>query len=269
MASTEPQSMAEHSMLNRAARRRVRQFSSQVRQLSDLDAPVPNLAWTTGDLARHVACLPSFWHSHNEAGDVFVRPADFARYSDEQRAHITESDPSRLADLIDTNFDDFLDGLSADHQHRWLYGVRTNTDNLCGLTLNETILHGRDLAAVTGATPPMFERFEANGAVEATMATAPCFVDEARAHAQPDGVYHLRFRGGNDYTWTKQGGELRIERKRPARADARLNADPATYLLASLGRIGQIQASISGKMIVYGRRPWRFLGLGTIIIDGV
>ena len=101
------------------------------------------------------------------------------------------------------------------------------------------------------------------------MLTTPSFVDEGRAGAQPDGVYHVRFRGGNDYTWTKRRGTLAIERGRPDRADARLSADPATFLLASLGRVSQVRAALSGGMIAYGLRPWRFVGLGTIAIDGV
>lgn len=39
--------------------------------------------------------------------------------------------------------------------------------------------------------------------------------------------------------------------------------------MASLGRISQVRAGLSGKMITYGRKPWRFLGLGKIASDGV
>ena len=122
---------------------------------------------------------------------------------------------------------------------------------------------------MSGAAKPSYERREANLAVDAIMVTTEFFVDEAKAQAQPDGVYHLQFRGGHDYTWTKQGGRLMIVQGRPAKADARMNADPAKFLMTALGRYGPIRAGLTGGMVAYGRKPWRFVGLGTIAVDGV
>ncbi len=70
-------------------------------------------------------------------------------------------------------------------------------------------------------------------------------------------------------TWTKEGGELRISEGKPARPDAKMKADPVMFLLSSLGRVSQARAALSGKMRVSGRRPWRFLGLSKIVVDGV
>ncbi len=252
-----------------AVRQRAHEFASQLQTGVDGSGSIANLNWNVTDLAQHVAGLPSFWRDQHQSGATFDRPADFAAFSDQARAHITETDPRALAKLVTTEFEWFLDDLAASAEQRWLYGRPTNPSNMCGLALNELILHGRDLAQTTGAQPPMFERDEANAAVAAMMVTTPAFVDAEKAAAQPDGNYHVRFLGGKDYTWSKIGTELTITEGRPERPDARLRADPAMFLLSALGRIGQVRAGLSGKMIAYGKRPWRFIGLGAIAIDGV
>lgn len=252
-----------------ATERRVQDFSDQLRTVDDTSVPVPKLDWSVADLGRHVACLPRYWRARHDEGESFTLPDNFAAYSDAARAHLTETDPLLLADLVDREFEAFCDELDASEPQRWLYGVRTTPMNMYGLALSETTVHGLDLAAVTGAKQRRLERPEANAAVGGLLTTAPVFVDEAKALAQPDGVYHTRFRGGKDYTLTKTGGAMTIAEGRPNRADARLVADPETFLMASFGRVGQIQASLSGKMIAYGRKPWRLLGLQNITVDGV
>lgn len=247
---------------------RLTDFTAQLRT-ADASVQVPNLEWTVADLGQHVACLPSFWRNQHQAGDHFEQPENFAAYSDQARAHITDSDPNSLADICIAEFETFLDELAEPDATRWLYGRATNAANMVGLAINELVLHGRDLAAVTGAQAPSFDRREANAAVDGIMVTTPSFIDASKASAQPDGVYHVHFRGGRDYTWTKRGPQLDIAEGRPQRADARLSADPATFLLVSLQRAGQISAALSGKMVAYGLRPWRFYGLGAIAVDGV
>lgn len=79
----------------------------------------------------------------------------------------------------------------------------------------------------------------------------------------------ISFRGGNDYTWVLSNGALEITTGRRRRADARLNADPATFALSSLGRISDTRAGLTGGVVAYGRKPWRLSALGTIAVDGV
>lgn len=255
--------------MSQAVRRRTRGFSQQMRNCPDGSLAVPGLDWTVADLGQHVASLPEFWMTQCRDGADFRRPDDFAAYSDQARSHLAGTDPAVLADLIDDEFGRCLDWIDNSGDQLWLYGTRVTPADMCGVALHELVLHGRDLAPISGATKPAFERDEANLVVDASMLTAPAFIDRDRARAQPDGVYHIKFRGGRDYTWTKAGDRLLIEAGRPARADARLNTDPAVYLLASLGRYSQVMAGLTGAMVAYGAKPWRFLGLGSMIVDGV
>lgn len=252
-----------------AARRRTHEFADQLRGVSDTSKRVPNLEWTVADLAQHVAGMPEFWQARHADGDHFELPDDFASYSDDVRAHITETDANELADLIVSGCSSYIDDASHGDHERWIYGNRTSTSLMLGNLISELVLHGRDLASVTGAPAPTLERNEALVAADAMMITTPVFIDPEKAKAQPDGTYHVRFRGGNDYTWTKTDDQLIVTKGKPAKADAHLNTDPATFVMSALGRISQVRAGLSGKMVTYGKRPWRFLGLGTIAIDGV
>lgn len=255
--------------LVQAARGRVRDFTTQLRTATDGQTPVPNLEWTVADLGQHVACLPSLWSGLHDGGDVFTQPPSWAAFSDQARAHITETDPSALADLIDSEFGGYIDMLAAGDEPRWNYGVSMSRQEMLGLVINETIMHGLDLAAVTGGPAPKYSDREAHIGVDATMSLTPVFIDPRKASQQPDDVYHVKFRGGKDFTWTKRHDEILITEGKPAKASAHLNTDAAMFLLSSLGRVGQVRAALSGKMVTYGMKPWRFLGLGTMAYDGV
>lgn len=253
-----------------AARARVGEFADQLRSGVDGDRPVPNLVWSVSELGQHVACLPAFWSELHEGGDTFDLPDDFAAYSDHQRiSRITETDPATLADVIEHEMEAYLQRLAAGDIDPWLYGRQTTPSNMCGSMIEECVLHGRDLAAVTGVTPPTLTPREALVIVEAMMIITSPFVDPAKASAQPDGVYHVSFRGGRDFTWTKSGDALEIVPGRPSKPDARLNADPVAFVMTSLGRMSNARAGLTGKIVAHGRRPWRFVGLGGIAVDGV
>ena len=247
----------------------VEEFVANLRRATDGSRAVPGLDWTVTDLGQHVACLPAYWRARHAEGGHFSPPEDFAAFSNKARAHITETELGELADLVEVEFAAFMAELRNGPATRWLYGVEVTPAQLSGLGLSELVVHGRDLSGVTHAAEPTLDRAEANLVVDAMMAISPVFVDPDKARAQPDGIYHLAFRGGDSFTWTKRGAELVIERGKPPRADAHLNCDPWIFLLSSLGRIGQVRAAIGGGTIAYGRRPWRFLGLGAIVADGV
>lgn len=251
-----------------AALERVGEFATQLRTVGDTSVRVPNLDWTVADLAQHVASLPSHFGRLQDDAAGFVRPTDWAAFADERRAHITETDAAKLADFIDTELSTYVQ-LLTESERRWLYGSEFDTTILMGLFLDELIIHGMDLAGATGADAPVFEENEANAAAEAAVITTPLFIDPVKAAAQPDGVYHLKFRGGRHFTWTKTGNGLVTTEGKPAKADAHLNTDPAMFMLSSLGRVSQVRAALSGKMVSYGRKPWRFIGLGGMVFDGI
>lgn len=262
-ASTDP-------YLIEAIQRRASEFAAQLRGL-DTHTSVPNLEWSVAELAEHVAMLPRFWSFIGESGADFVPPDNFSDFVEECRTRLSVGplyDADEAADLIQAEFADYSEQLAM-NSDRWLYGMPVHGDAAAGLAINELVLHGRDLAGVSGQKPPIYTEAEAHAAAAGVFAILAPFVDPAKAEAQPDGVYHVRLRGGQSYTWTKSGPALSVTQGKPGRADAHMVADPSAFLMTSLGRISQVRAALTGKLITYGKRPWRFLGLGAITVDDV
>ena len=244
-------------------------FCDQLRSGLDGAAKVPNLEWTVGELGAHVACMPALYRRQHDLGAAFQPPSDWAAFSVEQRVHITERDPAALADLIETEVGGYLAEIDDVDEPRWLYGQQTTAGNIAAALLSEATLHGHDLAALTGAEKRKLDRRQGNAIVDASMRLAPAFVDPAKAAALPEGTYHLRFRGGNDYTYRVGDGRLAIDDGRLGKADAIMSAAPETFAMISLGRGNQVLAGLTGKVVAYGRKPWRLLALGNIVADGV
>lgn len=244
-------------------------FGDQLRSGVDGATKVPNLEWTVGELGAHVASMPALYRRQHDLGADFETPPDWAAYSVEQRAHITERDPAALAAVIEAEIGGFLDEIDDPGEPRWLYGQQTTAGNIAAALLSEATLHGHDLAALTGAEKRKLDRRQGNAIIDATMRLAPAFVDPTKVAALPEGTYHLRFRDGNDYTYRITEGRLEIEDGRVGKADAVMNAAPEVFAMLSLGRGNQALAALTGKVVAYGRKPWRLAGLNTIVADGV
>lgn len=239
-------------------------------QLDGLDGRehVPNLDWTVSELTAHLASLPGVFRRQHELGAAFESPDDWARFSVEQRSHIPIDDLGRPADLLRSEVTGLLDAVDDPAASRWLYGCETTDRNVAGAILAELIIHGQDLGRLTGR-PPELTTEQAAAALPNTMAVAPAFVDRDKASTVA-GTYHLGFRGHGDWTFRISGaGTLEATSGRPDRADARLSADPATFLLVSLGRVNRFVPALTGRIVAYGRRPWRLLAIGDITVDGV
>ena len=195
-------------------------------------------------------------------------PDDWAQFSIEQRRHIATDDLERLGDLVRAEVAGFLESVVDPDAARWLYGCETTDRNVVGAVLAEFVIHGQDLGRLTGNRPTLTTA-QAAAALPNTMAIVSAFVDRERAR-RIAGTYHLGFRGHGDWTFRISGdGELVAEAGRPERADARMSADPAAFLLTSLGRVNQVVPALTGRIVAYGRKPWRLLALGNLAVDGV
>lgn len=230
---------------------------------------VPNLDWTVAELCAHLASLPGLYAKQHEIADGFVPPDDWATFSIEVRSHIPTGDLDEIATLLRSNVNDFLSSIEDPATPRWLYGQETTDGNVAGAILVELVMHGQDLGRLTGASPTL-TREQAEAGLPNVMAIAPPFVDPAKARKVP-GTYHLGFRGnGGDWTYTvSPDGVLSVSEGRPAKADARMKADAAAFLLISLGRLNPYLAALKGQTMAYGRKPWKLKALGEIAVDGV
>lgn len=253
--------------LRSEVRRAAAAFADQLRSVSDTSRRVPNLDWSVAELGGHLAAAPSLYREQHRLGAGFEPPADWAAFSVAARSHIQTTDGNELADLIINEAETLLVSDDPD-EPRMLYGRATTVANTAAGMLTELILHGQDLGRLTGHKPQLGQR-QALAGLEQMMTLLPVFADASRA-AKLAGVYGLRFRSGPDFTYRiDDAGTIAVERGWPAKADARLNADPAAFVLASLGRINPVMAGLTGKIVAYGRKPWRMALLGNVAVDGV
>lgn len=274
--------MAEHPSWAWLRAEVVHAIDRFVAALDGLDGAtgVPGLDWTVAELTAHIASLPRLYRSQHRLGEGFERPADFARFSAEQRSHIDTGDLAVVADHLRSEVTgllvelDALDAAGGDGRiggvdaPRWQYGQPTTARNWAAAILSELVIHGQDLAGLTG-NPPRLTRDQANAVLPAMFAVAPAFTDPEKAR-RAAGVYHMHFRGGADWIYRiGEAGDLTVERGRPDRPDARLDADPAVFVLVALGRRNPNLAALRGQMIAWGRRPWKMIAAGDITVAGV
>jgi hypothetical protein len=176
----------------------------------------------------------------------------------------TERDPRVVADRIEERARNFLAGLDAQSTtgaRPWLVeGVTAPLSMLLCHLLNETIVHGYDIARADGRRWPIPPRHAAmvfDGFLVPVIAglTARTMVDQSAA-AGLRATYEVHVRGGGRHLFVFDDGSLRIERPGSRRIDCHISADPATFLLVAWDRRSQWPAIARGQLVAWGRKPW-------------
>ena len=171
---------------------------------------------------------------------------------------IGPQDPKQLADLLEADTAELLNQLSDDGDRAVrFYGMQYSVVGVGGCLLGELLVHGRDLARMLGRTWALRSEQAlavANGVLPLLTNVVNRDVAERAA-----GTYHLRLRGGDDWTIRVGDGGAVIEQRRPGSADLHISAEPVAYLLVGLQRMSLWRAVLSGRMVAWGRKPW--LGL--------
>ncbi len=255
--------------LDRAAGR----LADVLRSLPDTDAAVPGSTWTVGDTAAHVVI--SLRHAMLVAAGRAVPWAEGATCTQVAARRIaelntraliveTERGPQALARLLVTAVDDYLAGtatLPPDrpmHSPYYLGEIAPDHAGLTGIQLSEVLVHGYDIAMVTGRPWPIAAD-EARLALRAAIRLTPAFVDPETAHGHTGG-YDLRVRGGPRVVFRFTDGQVSLEEPGGAPVDCHVLAEPVALLLLMYGRIPQWQPIARGRLLPWGRRPWRALG---------
>lgn len=221
---------------------------------------VPGLA--RDDLSDAHALLPSLagLHGRSLIGDVW----DLAGTTTLAVASDPERDPAVLADRIEERAAAFLDEAathSAEEERAWLVeGTVVALPTMTCHLLNETIMHGRDIARGDGRRWPISPAHAAlvfDGFIWPIFrAVGPRAMVDQQAAAGVRATYDLRLRGGRRYRFAFDDGALTIEGPTPDPVDCHISADPAALLLVAWGRRSQWRAIATGKLVAWGRKPW-------------
>ena len=231
---------------------------------------VPGLA--RQDVSRYKAVVPGI---AEVAGNSMI--PDMWDNAD-MNARALRSDAERglavLADRIEERAQEFFDecaGHSPDEPRPWI--VEGTTVPLSALTcnlLNETIMHGYDMARAAGRqwriepahAAMVIEQFFVPVMLTCDSRT---FVNAGKA-AGLRATYQVRLRGGGRINWIFDDGSLTVEEPPSTRpVDCHILADPAAFFMVFWERQSQWNAIAKGQLLAWGRKPWLGLKFRSLI----
>ncbi|HYZ37693.1 MAG TPA: maleylpyruvate isomerase N-terminal domain-containing protein [Pseudonocardiaceae bacterium] len=257
--------------------------------LRSIDDPLPGAVgqWNLGEVATHL--------SHVWSGLLGLARQDLAKLREvldpsgeaggsplrnigelgAATVSAVKSDPERnlrvLADRIETRAQDYLSAcVRADPQAPcpWLVqGITVPQSMLTYHLLNETVMHGYDIAHAAGRRWRIDRAHAAmvvgGFLIPVIRALSSAMVD-ADAAAGVRATYDIRIRGGNCWHFIFNDGALRVEDPAPRQVDCHISADPVAFLMVAWARQSQWTAIAAGKLLAWGRKPWlgpKFRGL--------
>ena len=224
------------------------------RNLSRIHAVVPSLAGVAGD-----SLIRDMW--------ALADTTALAVKSDPER------DPAVLADRIEERAQEYFGecaGHSPDEPRPWL--IEGTTVPLSALTchlLNETVMHGYDIAHAAGRK----WRIEpAHAAMVVRQFFVPViqtcdprtFVNAAKASGL-QAAYDIRLRGHDRLSYIFDDGSLTVEVPSGRPVDCHISADPAAFFMVFWQRQSQWNAIAKGQLIAWGRKPWLGLKFRSLI----
>lgn len=260
--------------LARSALRAAVDRTCSLLQASDPARAVPHLRWTVGEVGAHlVIALRAYGDSAAGSVASWTDAMPAVESYQERMAEVTNStltteperDPAVLTSLLREALDRFLQAsapMTAATMMATPWYAPDATLPLSAATcllLGEQLIHGHDIATAMGA-PWRIGRDDALLAVHAIAFMLPVVVrpDAIRGLTEAQAV-HLR--GGPTFTLALDGGRVRVTPGTSGPVACHLSADPATFMMVAYGRMSQWRGIGRGRLLAWGRRPWRALRL--------
>ena len=220
--------------------------------------------WTVAETANHLSrCYTSFIDAFE--GTFAVAPEDVDSDNAEALAADPERDLDVLADRIEAGMHEYLEAARSVDENElvdFFTGVLVPASGVTATLLGEVLVHGYDIAKAEGL-PWVIEPEHAALTCQALVPVLSYFVDEEAAAGLNAG-FEIRLRGGSTTYWYFEDGRLTVESSPVTPVDCHISAEPATILLMSYNRIGPTLPALTGKVRVWGRRPWLAMRLGGV-----
>jgi hypothetical protein len=175
-----------------------------------------------------------------------------------------DRDVAAIAAEVGDRFDEFVDEV---RHHRpdelvgWHAGLPMPVSTLCTLVAGEAYIHGRDVARALGR-PWRLEPDDMRTIFLGLLPVLPHYVDPGISPSF-SATFDVRLRGGADAraAFVFDHGKLEVRPSGAQRADCRISADPAAFLLITYGRTGTLAPALRGRVVATGRKPWLGLSL--------
>ena len=237
--------------------------------LSQAWVVVPGMA--RRDLSRIYDVLPEM---KGAAGESLIRELwDLGQTTKMGVAADRERDLRTIADRIEGRAAEFFAEAAsgvADDRHAWLVeGTVVPRTVLTGHLLNETLVHGYDIARA-GKRPwpiePAHSAMVLTGFIVPVIQSLPRrdLVNQKKSLGRRV-VYALHLRGSETLVFDFDDGELTIEPFAGQRVDCHISADSTGMLLVGWARRSQWSAIARGQLIPWGRKPWLALQFRTLL----
>jgi len=240
------------------------QVADLLRDFPSGSSSVPGLKWTVGELGAHLVSVPRRYRRMMETPEPF--PESLSVVNDDEIRSVGSTDPQQLAGQLVSDVAELIRVLDDDGDRAVpFFGMHHTVQGIGGVMLGELLLHGLDLARPLRRPWPI-RRDQAIAIVRGLLPSVSYSVDPKVA-VKATGTYHLRIRGGDDWTIEVRDGGAQIERGRPGRADLHVSAEPVAFLLVGYGRMSRWRALISARMLAWGRKPWLALPFSKLFAE--
>jgi hypothetical protein len=246
-----------------------------------LDAPVPGLDWTAGQLVAHL-CVVYRAFALAVRGDDYgpditanlgvgsTLPEVVASTNARALAVVSFPGPGEAADALRECADELLAALDTGPDLRaarptpWYgTGVTRTVGTLAALSVSESVVHGYDLAGALRTRPWLDERSAAAAAPVVMSEMLPLLVDPGGAHGFT-GSFEVRVRRAPRFVLRVDAGRARAVPADGREVDCVLSLSGCDALLVGFRRRKLWQAIASGGAFAFGRRPWLGLRFHTV-----
>lgn len=256
----------EWSRLRDEITRCAREVGDLLRGAPAATMPLPGMTWSVGMLGAHLASIPRRYRRMIEEEEVPF-PEKLSALNEAEIDAVGVTDPQELGDLLESETAQLL-VLLGNNGNRAVpfFGMQHTVAGVGGVLLGELLLHGLDLARAL-RKPWRLRREQALAITRGLLPSLPHAALNREVAQRAAGTYHVRLRGGDDWTIRVHDGAAAIEPGRPEAADLHLSADPVAYLLVGYGRMPRWKALLLGRMITWGRKPWLAVRLGRLFVE--
>ncbi|WP_312881603.1 maleylpyruvate isomerase N-terminal domain-containing protein [Actinomadura alba] len=230
--------------------------------------------WTVADTAAHVVSISGSYASMlRTSGGGLPIPAledvlkettvdTVAHFNEVALANFDERDPRTLAERVRGDIAEMLrvsEDLDPGHPIDWLGGSRVPAAGVLAHLINELQIHGRDIARATDArwrvSPADAALFFEIFLLGVTSYGYGRLLDWDRPERK--GRIAVEFRSSHTAPAAMVLTDGLVTVEKPAEnVDVKLFFDPVTLNLMLFGRVSSLRAALSGRVVVWGRRPW-------------
>ena len=241
-----------------------------IRPLPDLEQPIPDSEWTARQAVAHLITgldLYSEIATGTPSPIAGSTPAGYAEEALRRIADVAETDPAKLAYLLDDASDRFrssVTGQAGDTAVTWHAGRELNLAALAGLILGEVVLHGYDIGVATQRPWPLVPA-EVSLILDTYGPLLGLTVDADRTEGLTVAI-GIELRGLGSFVVRFDDGRFSVAPPGEGPVDSTLSADPTAFLLVTSGRMARWPAFALGLYEAGGNRPELAVGFKDLFV---